>query len=207
MGAGEAKTNLSMIGDTRVFFKESLSEALAERKIETYPIVESYLVDLLVHYLFTENLFDEERSSGRKSRETLAETMLKAASATPRVRFDLLKRLGDGALYVSGFFGDSLQRKVVDVDYYIDMGSTAYHSLSREIYEDTFAQLYKEIAYKFNAFVDVFALMSRKTMRGEDSILRLMEVYAKTDSPLARERLAEFGLFPNQQSLKGAKNQ
>jgi hypothetical protein len=118
-----------------------------------------------------------------------------------------LKRLGDGALYVSGFFGDSLQRKVVDVDYYIDMGSSAYHSLSKEMYEDTFAQLYREIAVKFNVFVDVFSIISRKTMGSEDNVLRLMELYAKTDSPVARDRLTEKGLFPTQQMLKGAKNQ
>jgi len=207
MSTHEGKTTLALIGDTKLFFRESLHQALQERKVDTYPFVETYLVDVLEHYLFTENLFDEERAPGRRSRETLAETMLKAANATPRLRFDLLKRLGDGALYVSGFFGDSLQRKVVDVDYYIDMGSSAYHSLSKEIYEDTFAQLYKEIAVKFNSFVDVFSLMSRKTMSGEDNVLRLMELYAKTDSPLAREKLAERGLFPNPVSLKGVKNQ
>lgn len=207
MGNNGGKTTLALIEDTKVFFRESLHEALTERKVDTYPVVESYLVDVLNHYLITDNLFDEERSSGRKSRETLAETMLRAASATPRVRFDLLKRLGDGALYVSGFFGDSLQRKIVDVDYYIDMGTTAYHSLSKEVYEDTFSQVYKEIAVKFNVFVDVFSIMSRKTMSGEDNVLRLMELYAKTDSALAREKLAERGLFPNPQSLKGTKNQ
>lgn len=201
------KPALAIIGDTKEYFRQSLQDALIERKVETYPVVKSYLVDVLNHYLITENLFDEERSTGKRGRETLAETMLKAASATPRVRFDLLKRLGDSALYVSGFFGDSLQRKVVDVDYYIDMGSTAYHSLSQEVYEDTFSQLYKEIALKFNDFVDVFSLMSRKSMSSEDNILRLMELYAKTDSSLAKERLIEKGLFPNPQQLKVTKNQ
>lgn len=202
-----ANSSLALICDTKEYFRQSLDAALSERKVETYPVVKTYLVEVLEHYLFTENLFNEERSSGKRSRETLAETMLKAASATPRVRFDLLKKLGDGALYVSGFFGDSLQRKVVDVDYYIDMGSSAYHSLSKEIYEDTFSQLYKEIAFKFNDFVDVFSLMSKKSMNSEDNVLRLMELYAKTNSPLAQERLAEKGLFPNLQQLKGAKNQ
>jgi hypothetical protein len=207
MGLNGDKATLELIGDSKEYFRQSLHEALTERKVETYPVVESYLVEILEHYLFTENLFDEERSTGRRSRETLAETMLKAATATPRVRFDLLKRLGDGALYVSGFFGDSLQRKIVDVDYYIDMGSTAYLSLSQVVYEDTFSQLYKEIAIKFNEFVDVFSLMSRKSMNSEDNILRLMELYAKTESPLARERLAEKGLFPNPHHLKVTKNQ
>jgi len=201
------KASLALVGNAKIYFRETLQDALVERKVETHPVVEGYLVDILDRYLFTANLFNENKDSGKLTRETLAEMMLKAGTATPRVRFDMLKKLGDSALYVSGFFGDSLQRKVVDVDYYIDMGSTAYHSLSKEMSEDTFAQLYKEIAYRFNEFVDVFSLMSRKTMGQEDNVFRLMDIYVKTESPLAQEKLAEKGLFPNAQQMKTAKNQ
>lgn len=202
------KAILSFGEDSKTFFRQSLKEALVERKIETYPHVEAYLVDLLNHYLITTNLFDEEDPSGKKTRETLAEMMLKAVNSPHRQRYDLLKKLGDSALYISGFFADSFQRKVIDVDYYMDMGASAYSSLSKEMNEDSFAKMYMEIAQKFNVFVDVFMLMSRKTMTpDQDNILRLMDVHAKTGSTLAQDLLAEKGIYTGSYQLKNCKNQ
>ena len=37
-----------------------------------------------------------------------------------------LKQIGDVSLFVSGFFSDSLRRKLVDVDYYVSIGGVAY---------------------------------------------------------------------------------
>ena len=202
------KPIISIGEDSKSFFRESLKEALLDRKIETYPHVEAYLVDLLNHYLFATNLYNEEEASGKRTRDTLAEMMLRAANAPQKQRYDLLKKLGDSALYMSGFFADSFQRKVVDVDYYIDMGATAYSSLSRGMYEDTYAKMYMEIAQKFSLFVDVFMVMSRKTIGSDpDNILRLMEIQAKTGSTLAQDILLEKGIYQNGQSLKNCKNQ
>lgn len=203
-----SKPALALIGSAKEYFQQSLQEALHERKVETYPVVQDYLVTMLEYYLVTENLYNEANTSGKKTHDTLAEMMLKAGSASPRIRFELLKKLGDTALYISGYFGDSLQRKIVDVDYYIDMGSTAYISLSEQVHEDTYAQLYREIAKKFNEFVDVFTLMSRKSMQVEnDNVLRLMELLAKTGSPLAQEQLMEKGIFTSPDQIKNCKNQ
>ena len=36
-----------------------------------------------------------------------------------------LKQIGDVSLFISGFFSDSLRRKLVDVDYYVSIGGGA----------------------------------------------------------------------------------
>ena len=59
-----------------------------------------------------------------------------AQNSEPIVRFELLKKLGDRSLYISGFFADSLQRKVVDVDYYAEMGGVAYGALADSAVEE-----------------------------------------------------------------------
>lgn len=142
------------------------------------------------------NLFDETDESGRRTRATLAETFLRATSADAQTRFELLKKLGDRSLYISGFFGDSLQRKIVDVDYYADMGGTAYATLADCVREDTVARMYREFAERFIEFVDVLALISsRAIVKPEENILRLYENYEKTGSSLAREKLLEMGLI------------
>ncbi|MEM7647234.1 MAG: hypothetical protein AAF203_10010, partial [Pseudomonadota bacterium] len=158
--------------------------------------VKNYIVDMLKHYLVTENLFDEKDPSGRKTRKTMAEMLLTAGQSNAQKRFELLKRLGDSSLYISGFFSDSFQRKIIDVDYYVDMGKMAFESLSQDVDEDTFARVYRELSIHFLGLVDVLSLMSQKAkMMDEENILRMMDVYAKTGSSLMEENLAVKGVF------------
>ncbi len=185
-----------LVLSTRGFFQDLVSEACERRKIKTIPIAKSYLAELLEFYVPTANLFDEFDDTGRWKRETLAETFLRAQTAEHRTRGELLKKLGDRSLYISGFFGDSLQRKLVDVDYYADMGCAAYSSLASDVHEDTFARLYKEFASRFLEFAEVLTEISvLAQVTDEQNILRLYETFTKTGSDVARSKLIEKGLI------------
>lgn len=188
------------------FFEEQVRAGLTQRKIKTYPVVESYLVKLLHHYLDTRNLFEPEYSeNGERKPQTLAETYLIAQNAEHSVKFEMLKKLGDRSLYISGFFGDSLSRKIVDVDYYAQMGGAAYASLAHVTREDTMAQVFKTFAHQFLDFVDVLKYISRSSLvQTDQSILRLYDRYLKTGSEMDRQKLQEMGvlaLSPSQVKL------
>ncbi len=186
----------SLFISSKDFFREMVKDAFERRKLKTYPMVLGYLVDLLVFYVPASNLFDDYDSSGKRVRVTLAETFFRAQSAEPRERIEILKKLGDRSLYISGFFGDSLQRKLVDIDYYADMGCMAYGALAESVREDTLAQVYREFARRFPEFVEALTdISSRSKLQGEENIMRLFEVYARTGSDLAREKLFARGLI------------
>jgi hypothetical protein len=186
----------SLVLSSREFFNQIVADAFERRRVKTLPLVKNYLVELLESYIPTENLFDETDSSGRRIRQTLAETFLKAQNSDTLVRIELLKKLGDRSLYISGFFGDSLQRKLVDVDYYADMGCMAYGALADSAREDTSARLYREFSRRFLEFVDVLTdISTRSKLSDEENIMRLYELYARTGSDVARERLIEKGLI------------
>lgn len=195
----------NLIFDSNQYFVKVVDEAFEERKLRTYPQVKTYLVDVLKYYLLVENLYDQEDPSGKKTRKTLAEMFLTANQSGARQRFENLKRLGDSSLYISGFFSDSFQRKIIDVDYYVDIGKMAFDSLSNDVEEDLFAKLYKEISQQFLGLVDVLSLISQKAkITDEENILRMMDVYAKTGSTLIEKTLVEKGVFnkPNKGQLK-----
>jgi hypothetical protein len=196
MGRNDQGSSSSLFVSSREFFDQIVTDAFERRKVKTFPMVKGYLVGLLESYIPTENLFDERDSSGRHVRETLAETLMKAQGSDTLVKIELLKKLGDRSLYISGFFGDSLQRKLVDVDYYADMGCAAYSALSDCVREDTAAKVYREFAHRFLEFVDVLTDISTKaSVSNEENIMRLFELYAKTGSDVAREKLMEKGLI------------
>lgn len=196
MSKDESEADSTIIMSSRDHFVDMVNSAIEKRGVRTLPIVRGYLVDLLVYYVPTSNLFDVFDSSGKRSKETLAEMFLKANSADNLERIELLKKLADRSLYISGFFGDSLQKQLVDIDYYADMGCSAYDALAESVREDTLAKVYRVFAKRFFDFVEVLSFISSASkLQNEENIMRLYEVYAKTGSDLAREKLMAKGLI------------
>jgi hypothetical protein len=194
------ENSIELIASSEAYFSEVVRSALSARKIQTYPQVEIYLVQLLEHYLDSRNLFEPEdagdQASGRKL-QTLAEMLLVAQNQGEPKRSELLKKLGDRALYISGFFGESLQKKLVDVDYYVEMGGNAYRVLARSGRDDLVSNIYWTISSRFIDFVDAFAYISQNSLiKSNESILRLYDRYLNTGSELAKEKLLEMGVLP-----------
>lgn len=185
-----------VIGSPREFFYDRVDQAVAHLKLSPLPQSKNYLVGVLEHYMFANNLFPVDDETGKRRRETLAELFLRAQNSAPSVRLDLLKQLGDTSLYISGFFGDSLTRQVVDLDYYKDMGGVAYASLAKASTDELLSRVYGEFSERFATFVDVLTLISQEAMvQTNGDLLRLYNRYLMTGSRLAEEQLMERGLL------------
>lgn len=195
-----------MSSDTKVFvlnpkeyFGEVVAEAFSHRKITTFPMAKSYLIGLLQHFIDTKNLFPSEDDSETHPK-TLAEMLLQASSVDNQsLKTDLLKKLGDSSLYISGFFSDSLNKKIIDVDYYAEMGGLAYSVLASHTREDMTKAVYQEYSGRFLEFAEVLGYISQKVFIQSDSnLLRLYDQYLKTGSKLAFEILVEKGIIPSE---------
>lgn len=177
-------------------FSEVVKEACEHRQVKTAPVVEIYLVQLLRHYLDSRNLhhpFPED--SAEKPPQTFAEMYLTALNAENPKNKEIMRVVADKALYLTGFFGDSLQRKIVDIDYYVDIGSAAYTNLHVWSKEDPLSSVYKTFSNRFTEFVDVLSYISEKSqVQSDQNVLRLYDMYLRTGSELAREKLTELGV-------------
>lgn len=196
-----------VIESPREFFVDRVEQALERLKFQPLPQSRHYLVNLLQHFMFSSNLFPTDEESGRARRQTLAEMYLLAQNSPTPVRLDLLKRLGDSSLYISGFFGDSLTRKIVDIDYYVDMGGVAYGALSSSAADESLSQVYGEFSTRFGEFVDVLTYISQESMiQSNEDLLKLYNRYMATGSRLAEEQLLEKGLLnPELSKVKASK--
>ncbi len=172
----------------RDFFVNQVEGAIKRVRFEPLPLSRHYLVELLEHYMVSSNLLDK--------RETLAELYLRAQNAPQPQRMDLLKRLGDSSLYISGFFGDSLNRKLVDIDYYVDMGGVAYGALSHSAADENLGLVYGEFSKRFGEFVNLLTYISQEALiQTNGDLLKLYDRYMATGSRLAEEQLVEKGLI------------
>jgi hypothetical protein len=173
------------------FFKELVDGALAHQRLVANELTTYYLVQLLANFI-------ERPVAGDENENTpLAVRLAQALEAGGMRQRASLKHIGDVSLFVSGFFSDSLNRKVVDVDYYVSIGGYAYTALSRSENE-TFSRIFAELAEKFVGFVDVLSEVSERTSCASNAdLLRLYERWLKTGSRRSGQLLVERGVVPN----------
>jgi hypothetical protein len=170
------------------FFQDRISTAIRNQGVDTSTPTECYLVSLLSE--FTTSPPDDEPLALKLAR----------AVQSPDDRIRQLKDVGDTSLYVSGFFQDSVQRKQVDLDYYIQMGGTAYSELARyfrgNAHSVVFAEVYDELGSKFPRFVDVFAEVSEHGGDSNADLVQLYERWLRTGSEWMARRLRAKGVLP-----------
>jgi len=170
------------------FFHDEVVRAFREEGLASGTLVEHYIVQLLASY-----------AAHRIEDTPIALRMLAAAEAPLRERRRHLREIGDTALYLSGFWGESLADGPVDVDYYIDMGGTAYGELARGgpgWTGDPLGDVFGALAMNFVRFVAALALVSRRMVlpASNQDIVKLYRNWQLTKSTAAGARLAAMGV-------------
>lgn len=182
------------------YFRTSIEVVISDQGVEVEPHATHYVVNLLTLFSRSEELYDDDGESfGLKPLALMLADAADAPGATERNH--ALRRIGDVALFVSGFFADGLADQAVDLDYYVHMGGSAYGSLSEEVRGtfrgQVFADTYSELADKFQVLVDVLnEVRDRERQESDTDLLRTYQVWRKTGSRRAEELLRQQGVVP-----------
>lgn len=173
------------------YFRELVDSAMQHQRVAANEHTSFYVVNLLTGFMH----FDRSASAGGD--EPLGVRFVKALGAEGSKQRDELRQIGDLSLFISGFFSDSLNRSLVDVDYYIRLGEHAYGSLARHG-STVFGDVFDELSGKFPAFVDVLGEVSeRSALSSNSDLLRLYERWLRTKSRRSGELLVTRGIVPN----------
>jgi len=171
------------------YFKDLVDRALTHQGVATQELTSFYVVQLLAGFLQQPQNFDDDGP--------LSVRLVQALESGGMRQRASLKQIGDLSLFIAGFFSESLNRKMVDVDYYATIGGRAYHALSR-VETDTFSPVFAELGSKFVDFVDVLSEVSERTSCATNvDLLRLYEKWIKTGSRRSGQLLVERGVVPN----------
>lgn len=187
----------------RVLFAELVAGAIERTRVEPTPLATAYLVGLLDQGVRAR----PSRRDANGAEETLAEGLLRARLERGGCRLRRLRGVGDRALFVAGFFGDSLDRGVVGIAYYGDAGRRAYAELSAGLRGPSPApsadselpapvpELFEELADRFADFVDVLTEVGDSTLASRPEglaplYLRFLQLGRDRD----RRRLVRRGL-------------
>ncbi len=186
------------------FFREQLSKAMDHQKVSTSAFTEYYLVNLLASCIRGDQLPVPEPADVETP---LALLYIRAVQSSRAERARLLRAMGDTALFVSGFFADSLQRKLADLQYYHAMGGHAYARLSHENASAFAPDVFDELAGRFAQFADVLWEVSEASRINvsNHAVLQLYERWLQTGSRRSADLLASRGIHPVPPG-EGAKN-
>jgi hypothetical protein len=202
--------SLVAVSSLREFFRDAFHAATERQKLEIEEQSEQYVVNLLTMFSRADALY-EKTPEGLRIRplaHMLADS-LDAPSAAARQR--ALQRLGDVSLFIAGFFARSFAHRLVDIDYHIAMGGSAYGSLADSMQRSASGRaigaIYAELAQKFQRLVDALNEVSEMSYAHSDAdILRLYEIWMKTGSARAHGLLNRLGVRPVRQGGLGVRH-
>ncbi len=174
------------------YFHDAVSSAIRKQGLDASEPTEFYLVNLLAG--FTTTPPDDQ---------PLTLKLANAQVVSPDERVRCLRNVGDTSLYISGFFSDSLERKLVDVDFYIQMGVSAYGQLAYHFRSSSELQgIYDELGAKFTGFVDVFTEISEQSALTDGDLVALYERWLRTGSERLARRLRARGVIPRKPEMQ-----
>jgi hypothetical protein len=181
--------------DVDGFFRELVTQAIKNRGFEPSTASVSYVVALLA----------EAAKPNASALNVLGEgsftlMLAEAMESQGASRFEKLRLLGDGVLYVSGFFGDHLARRGVAPYYVKGLGATAYggaasmlrsvgaHTGGPDVF--TFVQLLSHVSEDLSA----------RAVRDDSSLLDVYERWLEGKSDRLTELLLSRGILPQRKA-------
>jgi hypothetical protein len=191
------------VASLREFFHESVQQALHKQHVDVDAQTEHYVVNVLTTFSRSEDFYQQTPEGMRLP--PLAHMLAEAAEArTTEQQHHALRRLGDVSLFIAGFFAQSFARKLIDIDYHIAMGGRAYGTLAEATRSHSMAELFAELARKFQRLVDVLQDVAEMShVHSDQDVLRLYEIWIKTGSPRAFGILKQLGVAPVAVSPRG----
>ncbi len=162
-------------GSNKIQTEQSLFEYLnkqlqiengqSTKEISEYTIC--YLANLLTKYSHSSELLTQEQY--KNSLPTLAFLYRDAREAVnENIRINLLRKLGDSALFMGAWFAKLYQKKGIGKDYFLGMGSAAYEYLADNAYHQR--EVFNELAQNMPPILHITssALSREKAQRDKD---------------------------------------
>lgn len=152
------------------FFFDGLSEL---NKKSLCPVPESiiyYSSDVLDKFALSQDFFDS--SSGKVREKILGLKLLEATQLNKDEQKKVYKDVADMSLVVCGYFAESVNKKIVDIQYYSQIGKMAYTQLNSM--NPRFLDIpsfYGMVATSFESLTTLMSMFAAKTKTGEDSHL------------------------------------
>ncbi len=114
-----------------------------------------------------------------------------------------LRNIGDQCLLVSGLYPQSVIKRQVGVNYYVELGRSAYHHIGH-VTQQGIAELYQQLAESFILMMDLLQTIRQYSAPALPPIAAF-ELWSETGSRAAFSQVSESGIPINPGVLKNSR--
>lgn len=182
--ADNANSSIILGESLRGYFYQSLSEI---NKKSLCPVPEEtiyYSSEVLTNYSSVENLF--EMSDGQVREKILGMKLLEASKLSSDQKKREYKEIADTALFLTGYFSKSIDSKLFDSKYYIQIGRTAYenmNTLSPKCYDiPSFYKMMSTCFESLTKIMTIFGEHNHAKLDSQDELMNLIAGIQKNDA-------------------------
>lgn len=194
-GVYTLNNKILLIKSSEEYFLTELE--LAEQKLgfKTNEELKVYILKLLSNQLLQNNELDLNKP--------LAISFLEAFNEDQNSCARKLKNIGDYVLYIAGYFSESLNKKIIDIDYYNKLGVKAYAELYNLLGES--GAVYYSLCTDYYKLLDLLMEISFKTMQTDTkNLIKLYDRWLVTGSNVLEKKLNEKGIITEERKIKVA---
>lgn len=161
-----------------------------------------YLGSMLDRFSRSEQLFSyDEFGSGLRPLALIYGDAHKTLSQ--RERCELLRQLGDQALFTGALFPEFYQRKGLARDYFISMGGSAYGYLADTA--TSMRDIFSELAERFSQMLELVArVVNRYRKLDANELLALYQRWEATGDTTLAAQLRELGVILTPRGVKSS---
>jgi len=160
-------STLVLESSLQVFFYDHLQE-FNKKSLAPLPNETIFYSSLVMDsYGDTSKFF--EQVDGKAREKILGLKLLEAGQLSREKQKIAIRDVAETSLLICGYFADSLNKKIVDVKYYQDLGKIAYsrlNSMTPEAYD--VPSFYKKMARSFDGITLLMNLVSKKYSSDRD---------------------------------------
>lgn len=170
MQAPDSTKKIILQTNLQGFFFEGLN---ALNKKSLCPVPESFIFyssDVLDKFALSQDFF--EVSEGKVREKILGLKLLEAAQYSREEQKRIYKEVADMSLLVCGYFAESTHKKLVDTQYYAQIGKTAYSHLNNA--GTSFLDIprfYEMFATCFEPMTTLMSILASQNKPGENNLI------------------------------------
>lgn len=162
----EKSSELVLESSLQSFFYDRLREINQKSNPPIFEEAIFYSSTVLDKYGDSSKYF--ENVDGKIREKILGAKFLEAHLMNKAMKKRELKDIGDTALFLCGFFSDSLNRKIVDTRYYQDIGRMAYQRLNQLIPDELqIPSFYGHLSNSFDTLSNMIGIVAHQVFEGQ----------------------------------------
>ena len=158
----ESKVEITLESSLQAYFYDQLCE-INEKYASPLPNEAIYYSSLVMDRFGDVGNYFEAGEDGKLKEKILGVKLLESTHLNKSTQKSTLKDVGDTALILCGYFADSLNKKIIDIGYYQDIGQIAYSRLD-SIVPDAYEvpAFFQYLSSQFSLLTEVINLVSQK---------------------------------------------